>query len=449
MMMDGLFPELKHRIRDPIYGYIWLTDSELKIIDTPIFQRLRRIGQLALTKYVYPSAEHSRFVHSLGVVQAATNIVTEVVRFNPELRDESFEKNLRTMRFSALLHDIGHTPFSHAAEKFFLGDIFTHEDIGKFVIENHPIISSEIEKNDISPKVVASLLKGKATSQLAIFKKFISDEFDADRADYLLRDSYCCGVKYGEYDYIRYAGAFRLIEVNEGARRFAIEKGSLHAVEAFLLARYHYNLQVPFHRTRVGFDLVLGKYFADLKERGCLPELGFDVGSSALSGDVDRFGTIDDNTIFELVKNDFADGNKWAKILMRQDRLHPIFDSEKIDGKRHDNDFWDLIADLKGAGLTEQEDYFTFRKEIKVHKILEKSDEGGEDIYPVVDKAQGNKVVGTILDFSSLLEATQKNAPAYIGRIYVTSDAKGKADEVLSAWAERIDGRERLKKGGM
>ena len=78
----------KHRIRDPIYGYIWLTDSELKIIDTPVFQRLRRISQLALTRYVYPSAEHSRFVHSLGVLQAATNIFYEVLRFNPQLKED-------------------------------------------------------------------------------------------------------------------------------------------------------------------------------------------------------------------------------------------------------------------------------------------------------------------------------------------------------------------------
>lgn len=444
--MDRLFSEFKHRIRDPIYGYIWLTDSELKIIDTPIFQRLRRVGQLALTKYVYPTAEHTRFVHSLGVIQASTNIFNEVLRFNPELKDDDLVQNLKTMRFAALLHDIGHMPFSHAAEKFFLGDSVTHEDIGKLIIETHPVISSEIKSNGINPKSVSSLLKGKCTSKLAILKKFISDEFDADRADYLLRDSYFCGVKYGEYDYIRYAGAFRLVEI-DGRRRFAIEKGSLHAVEAFLLARYHYNLQVPFHRTRTGYDIVLKKYFHDLKERNALPDVGLKEEDGELGIDFEPFQLLDDNTIFELIKKDYISGNQWAKILMRQDRLHPIFDSEKVGGSKNDNDFWDMQNDLKTAGLKKDEDYFDFRNEIKVHKIFEKSDEGGEDIYPVVDRSDGNKVVGTILDFSSLLGATQKNN-AYIGRIYVTSEAKSKAEAVLRTWARKIEDREKLKKGG-
>ncbi|RLE25045.1 MAG: hypothetical protein DRJ50_03640 [Actinobacteria bacterium] len=260
-----------HRIRDPIYGYIWLTDTELELVDTPVFQRLRRINQLALTKYVYPTAEHSRFVHSLGVVQAATNIFYEVLRFNPDIFNndaQELQKHLQIVRFAALLHDIGHMPFSHAAEQVFLDGNFTHEDISKYIIQNNPSISNKIKKDGIKPQIVASLLKGKPLKEYSLLKKFISGEFDADRADFLLRDSYFCGVKYGEYDYIRYAGSFRIIPDKDRQAVFAIEKGNLHAVEAFLLARYHYYLQVPFHRTRRGFDIVLERYFNDLRERG-------------------------------------------------------------------------------------------------------------------------------------------------------------------------------------
>jgi hypothetical protein len=161
-------------------------------------------------------------VHSLGVLQAATNIFDEVLRFNPELREageESLRKDLQLLRFAALLHDVGHMPFSHAAERFFLGRDFTHEDIGKYIIMHCPEIAEEIQKKHVSPNAVANLLKGKQTRSLAILKKFISDEFDADRADFLLRDSYFCGVKYGEYDYIRYAGSFRLIDGEGGERK--------------------------------------------------------------------------------------------------------------------------------------------------------------------------------------------------------------------------------------
>lgn len=444
----------KHRIRDPIYGYIWLTDSELKIIDTPVFQRLRRISQLALTRYVYPSAEHSRFVHSLGVLQAATNIFYEVLRFNPQLKEDSnLKRNLQILRYAALLHDIGHMPFSHAAEKFYLEDVdnhqdeqVTHEDIGKYIIEHFGTISEEIEKNSISTVQVASLLKGKCTQQLAVLKKFISDEFDADRADYLLRDSYFCGVKYGEYDYIRYAGSFRLVEREDGQRVFAIERGNLHAVESFLLARYHYYLQVPFHRTRKGYDMVLNRYFLDLKERNMLPDSGVRIKDGAFEVDFDLFQLLDDYTIFERIKEDSAKGNTWAKILMRQDRIHPIFDTEK-DSESNKINFLDLQNDLIEAGLKKDQDYFVFEKRIEVHKKLEKSDETGEGEYPVVDKALDNRFVGNVLEHSSLLSSTQDN-PVHIRRIYVTSAAKTNAEKVYRVHDERLKSREKMEKGG-
>ncbi|MCF8095480.1 MAG: HD domain-containing protein [Desulfobacteraceae bacterium] len=438
-----------HRIRDPIYGYIWLTDAELKIIDTSIFQRLRRIGQLALTKYVYPTAEHSRFVHSLGVLQAATNIFEEVLRFNPELRQggkNDLQQNLQLLRFAALLHDIGHMPFSHAAEKFLLGEDISHEDIGKYIIQNCTEISDEIQKQKVSPNAVANLLKGKQTQVLAILKKFISDEFDADRADFLLRDSYFCGVKYGEYDYIRYAGSFRLIDNEEGEKAFAIEKGNLHAVEAFLLARYHYYLQVPYHRTRKGYDIVLERYFRDLTERDYLPDAGLEAGTSDPEIDFDRFQYVDDYTIFEQIKNDMAGGNPWAKILMRQDRLHPIFDTEK-ESEGNENDFLDLQEELDNTGLKEDQDYFTFDKKVEVHKILEKSDEKGESVYPVVDKNNDYKMIGSILDHSSLLESTRKK-PAHLRRIYVTTASKPMAEKALTRCRQRIEARRKRKKEG-
>jgi hypothetical protein len=273
-------------------------------------------------------------------------------------------------------------------------------------------------------------LKGKQTQALAILKKFISDEFDADRADFLLRDSYFCGVKYGEYDYIRYAGSFRLIDNEKGEKAFAIEKGNLHAVEAFLFARYHYYLQVPYHRTRKGYDIVLERYFRDLTERDHLPDAGVDAGgTSDTEIDFERFQYFDDYTIFEQIKNDMAGGNPWAKILMRQDRLHPIFDTEK-ESEGNENDFLDLQEELDNTGLKEDQDYFTFDKKVEVHKILEKSDEKGESVYPVVDKNNDYKMIGSILDHSSILESTRKK-PAHLRRIYVTTFSKPMAEKAL------------------
>jgi hypothetical protein len=276
-------------------------------------------------------------------------------------------------------------------------------------------------------------------------KKFISDEFDADRADFLLRDSYFCGVKYGEYDYIRYAGSFRLIDGEGGERTFAIERGNLHAVESFLLARYHYYLQVPFHRTRRGYDLVLERYFKDLQARGCLPEAGVIIENSQLEVDFATFQLFDDYTVFEQIKRDMVKNNLWAKILMRQDHLHPIFDTEK-NTDNNENNFFDLQVELDNAGLVRDEDYFVFDKKVEVHKILEKSDEMGESIYPVVDKSDSNKQIGSILDHSSILESTQKR-PAHLRRIYVTTSSRPKAEEALEHFNQRITAREQRKKG--
>ncbi|MEA3415613.1 MAG: HD domain-containing protein [Thermodesulfobacteriota bacterium] len=404
---------------------------------------------MALTKYVYPTAEHSRFVHSLGVVQAATNIFHEVLRFNPGIFNndvQELQKHLKIMRFAALLHDIGHMPFSHAAEHVFLDGNFTHEDISKYIIQNNPDISDKIEKDGIKPQIVASLLKGKALKEYSLLKKFISGEFDADRADFLLRDSYFCGVKYGEYDYIRYAGSFRIIPDKDKQAVFAIEKGNLHAVEAFLLARYHYYLQVPFHRTRRGFDLVLERYFNDLRERGKLPESGIKIDNSMINIDFDHFQFFDDYTVFEQIKKDVGKRNPWALILMRQDRLHPVFDTERND-KGNENDFYDLQERFTRHGLKENHDFFCFSKKVEVHKILENSDEMGEGSYAVVDKAEDNKLIGTILDHSSLLISTKKNS-AYIRRIYLTSKAREKAEQVLSQFRKDLDSREKRKKGG-
>ena len=292
---------------------------------------------------------------------------------------------------------------------------------------------------------VASLLKGKRTKRYDFLKKIISGELDADRADFLLRDSYFCGVKYGEYDYLRYAGSFRLIIDENGQSVFAIEKGNLHAVEAFLFARYHYYLQVPFHRTRMGYDIVLKRYFQDLKGRGKLPETGVRIDASDFGIDFDRFQLVDDYTVFEQIKEDMSQGNAWAGILMRQDRLHPIFDTERAS-EDNANNFFDLQEELEKAGLRENDEFFAFTKKIEVHKISEKSDERGEDTYPVVDKSQNHKVIGTILDYSSILNAGRQE-PAHIRRIYITTKAKAKAKKALSRFNKVIEAREKRKQG--
>jgi len=373
----------KHRIRDPIYGFIALNEFELNVVDTPIFQRLRRIHQLALTKYVYPTAEHSRFTHSLGVLQVATEIFLNIYNNSDKgllskktaAMDEDIAKKLQILRFAALLHDVGHPPFSHAAERLFLENKATHEEVGQFIIKNYLPIKMEIEKSGVDPELVAMLLADKPLSEYFILKNIVSGQLDADRADYLLRDSYVCGVKYGEYDYKRYIQSFFLKESNNGIPQLCVEEKNIYLIESFLMARYHYNLQVPYHRTRTGYDLILKKYIEFLKENDRFDDFVTfkDSGEGVDSLDFDVFETFDDYTVFELIKKDYRENNNWAKMLMRQGHLIPVFDHLKTTDGENINQYQHLIMKLTDI-FVEREDFFRYEKELEVSKLLQKAD---------------------------------------------------------------------------
>ncbi|MDY6852061.1 MAG: HD domain-containing protein, partial [Thermodesulfobacteriota bacterium] len=312
------------RFRDPIYGYIWLTDKEKKIIDLPLFQRLRRVHQLALTKYVYPTAEHSRFVHSLGAVHCATAMFAGIFQHNDThtrlLTESEQDRFLGLLRFAALLHDIGHLPFSHGAEKELLGDL-GHEDISQYLITKYGPLQSILEDD---AQIVSSILSSSTMRQkYKILHEIISGHLDADRADYLMRDSYICGVKYGEYDFERYMQSFGAFKENSSLRLFVNER-DIFVVEAFLMARYHYNLQVPYHRTRTGYDLILRRYFRDLQERRLYEEFfKKDETGKIAELDTNFYEDFDDYAVFEQIKKDYRAGNKWAEMLLRQGHLLP------------------------------------------------------------------------------------------------------------------------------
>jgi HD superfamily phosphohydrolase len=261
----------RNRIRDAVHGFIRLSDSEVRFIDFPEFQRLRRIRQLALTSFVYPGAVHTRFEHSLGVMQLVTRMFHNIQR-NTEKEvwnhmvfcplknidlDES--RALEVLRLAALLHDIGHLPFSHVGEGILPKGI------------KHEHVSVEIAK-ELEHRIDALSFKGAtemailliipdeamAPTELSFLRKILSGAIDADRCDYLMRDSLHCGVTYGVFDIDRLVESLIIIE-KDGIGELGVEKGGVHAVEALILARYYMYSQVYFHRTRRLFD----KYLTD------------------------------------------------------------------------------------------------------------------------------------------------------------------------------------------
>jgi len=197
-----------YEIRDPVYGFIRFNELEKDIINHPVFQRLRRIKQLALTEMVYPSATHTRFEHSLGVMHLASQFYDRIVSENKNYletklhyNEAGFRRDRQLVRLGALLHDIGHTPFSHVGEDKKLmkenpetNKPYKHEHYSVEIIKNKLgdiIKNHDINQNyRISADEIAGLIEGneEVLGRKIFWKQLISGQLDADRCDYLLRD---------------------------------------------------------------------------------------------------------------------------------------------------------------------------------------------------------------------------------------------------------------------
>ncbi|MEW6203542.1 MAG: HD domain-containing protein [bacterium] len=243
-------------IRDPIYGFITPSEFEFKIINTSIFQRLRKIKQLAMAHLVYPGANHTRFDHSLGVYHIASLMAEKI------LPGKDYEEKRRIVRLSALLHDIGHGPFSHISEdileKYSKHDCDTdkekiHEKITIKLIENNKELGELLSSHE-KDKIIG-LLSGKMVD-FTLMKEIISGPIDADKMDYLLRDSYFCGVKYGIFDHHRMLNT--LTSYAEGQdKHLAVDHDGINSLEQFVLAKYYMTIQVYRHKIRSVSDAMI------------------------------------------------------------------------------------------------------------------------------------------------------------------------------------------------
>jgi HD superfamily phosphohydrolase len=304
-----------HEVRDAVHVFARYDPDERRVIDSRPVQRLRRIHQLALSYLVYPGATHTRFEHSLGVMELAgrvfdvitdpDHVLPEAARVLPELtRREDLPWWRRAVRLAALCHDIGHLPFSHAAEHDLLPSGRTHETMTREILVS-PLLGPLL--GSFQPPIPADLVSKLAIGQkhatdvswspweTLLSEVIVDDAFGVDRMDYLLRDSLHTGVGYGRFDHYRLIDTLRIVvpsdpETGEiGVPELGVEFGGLHSATSLLLARFFMFSQVYFHPVRVVYDLHLIDFLRSWLTGGRFP------------GDIEEYLRLTDDEVLSAI----------------------------------------------------------------------------------------------------------------------------------------------------
>jgi HD superfamily phosphohydrolase len=347
-------------IRDPIHGSIDITPAERNVIDSRFYQRLRHIKQLGFSDLAFPGATHSRYAHGLGAMQVASRLFDALYR-DLAVPPADRARLRQTLRLSVLLHDLGHPPLSHTSERILppRADLglpawtgpgehaqATHEDMTLLLILQSglaEILRTSFADLGISPEHVASLVCGRPSEgpnpflvagvdHAPILRQLVSSELDADRMDYLLRDSFYTGVHYGRYDLDWIAQNVEPVE-REGALYLGLSHRAAFAFEDFLLSRYHMFLSVYYHHTSINYEQILQRFY---ETSGDEFRLGPDPEAYVLADDV------------ALVSALRKSSNPWAKRIVDRRGFHLLVEVNPFE---QELDLDPLVASLEAAGI--------------------------------------------------------------------------------------------------
>lgn len=314
-----------YEIRDPIHGPIGVSREELLIIDSPYVQRLRGIKQTGFAELAFPGATHNRYSHSLGAFHLAGKAFDQVFE-GFEWADDAERLRFRSyLRMSALLHDSGHGPLSHAIEQAMppksevLGrgtGQASHEDFTEAIIlrsslsglleetfgKEMPMALVDIIRNENKHSGLFMAGRHRQKSLFPILSSLISGEIDVDRMDYMVRDSMYCGIPYGHFDRDWIFSNLSFIE-EQNQLYLALDSRALYAFEDFLLSRYHLYLMVYLHHKSVIYDEMLYQF------------LKSDVDGPKLPSSVDEYLHVDDYWLMSRLRKS---QNPWAQRIVQQ-----------------------------------------------------------------------------------------------------------------------------------
>ncbi len=332
-------------IRDPVHGSIHILKEEEPIIKAEFFQRLRNIKQLGFSEFVFPGATHTRFIHSIGVMNIG-NMAFEKL-FSGHTVNKELLRLKETFKLGCLLHDIGHAPLSHSTESVMpmlseleIPEIFisakdksldrqaSHEDYTIKAIADSSFADSfkEVEKKfGVDRKFVADLIVGvtdepeyftiNGINYFPLLHQLVSSELDCDRMDYLLRDSYFCGVSYGSYDLDWLLDNLKPA-IKDNVASLGISERAVVTFDDFLLSRYHMFVMVYFHYRAVCLEQLLMRYFKTSPDEYSIP------------ANIEEYIEHDDYHLMKILRHS---DNKYAQALIKNKTPEKIFESFNSD----------------------------------------------------------------------------------------------------------------------
>jgi len=380
-----------YEFRDPIHGLIPVNKAEKLLIDSEPFQRLRNIKQLGTSYKIYHGAEHSRFGHSIGVMHIVGRVFDAIwnqpaSKLRTIWNEDEFKKYKQIARIAALLHDIRHGPFSHVGENEEYGlfkkmnDVDNQERTGHEVYSRlivRDLLGGKIEKNfkdlDVKANDVLTVFLGQSTDRHHRFiDELISGQLDADKMDYLLRDSHYCGVQYGVYDIEKLINSLTICCSKYDQWQLGVGSDGVHVVEEFVFARYWMFLQVYFHKTRRIYDYYVSKALKEMYPFG-------------YPTDLNEYLKIHDIKIMESFRSE-GTSSSWVKAYFCRPYLKEAFVSKPLQE------------------VDEEKDRIAW-----VMQQVEENYEGKIELY--MDQAKG-KTAKTLIDIKKFLEEAEGNNEA-------------------------------------
>ncbi|HEX8700470.1 MAG TPA: HD domain-containing protein [Myxococcaceae bacterium] len=381
------------RIRDPIHGTIAVSDPEKAIIDSPHYQRLRHVRQLGFGDLAFPGATHTRHAHSLGAMHVASRLFGAVAS-RSTLPEEVQARFCSAVRLAVLCHDLGHMPLSHASERIAPpraalklpewldstaeGLQATHEDFtAKILLDSSltPLIEKYFGPLGIRADAAVALITGakppkdpgfthQGVDWAPLLRAIVSGELDADRMDYLLRDSFYTGVNYGRYDFEWIVSNLNPA-VKDGRAYLALSRAAAFAFEDFLLSRYHMFVSVYYHHTSVNFDHMLRRYYEE------------SPGEFEIPGDPEAFLLCDDAALWYTLRRS---KNRWAQRISQRRGFKLLAQfTERDEG-------YDLDV-LRSALVAGQFEHYVVQSQGVLSKYVNE-DESGPSLY-ILDVSTG------------------------------------------------------------